>query len=97
MVKGNYGSRLMVHDSRFDKKAEKLMTFILNGYSGNKVKDTWQVAKIFPWKAVRYAPSIFLNVNWLKVKERLFAKTGEQNTGICPPVLKMKGLTLNKI
>ena len=66
------GSRLMVHDSWFDKKAEKLMTFILNGYSGNKVKDTWQIAKIFPWKALRYSPSIFLNVNWLKIKERIF-------------------------
>ena len=63
------------------------MAFILNGYSGNKVKDTWQIAKIFPWKAVRYAPSIFLNVNWLKVKERLFAKTGEQKTDTCPSVL----------
>lgn len=68
------GSRLMVHDSRFDKKAEKLMAFILNGYSGNKVKDTWQIAKIFPWKALRFSPSIFLNVNWLKVKERIFKR-----------------------
>ena len=62
-------SRLMAHDSRFDKKAEKLMEFILGGYSGNKIKDTLQIAKIFPWKALRYSPSIFLNVNWLKVRE----------------------------
>ena len=61
-------------DSRFDGKSERLMNFILIGYSGNKFKDTWQIAKIFPWKAVRYAPSIFLNVNWLKVKERLFSR-----------------------
>lgn len=59
-------------DSRFDKKSERLMSFILSGYSGNKVKDTWKIAKIFPWKALGYAPSIFLNVNWLKVKERVF-------------------------
>ena len=65
-------SRLMAHDSRFDKKAEKLMEFILGGYSGNKIKDTLQIAKIFPWKALRYSPSIFLNVNWLKIRERLF-------------------------
>ena len=69
-------SRLMVHDSRFDKKAEKLVEFILGGYSGNKFKDTLHIAKIFPWKALRYAPSIFLNVNWLKVKERLFSICG---------------------
>ena len=65
-------SRLMVHDSRLDKKAEKLMEFILGGYSGNKFKDTLHIAKIFPWKALRYSPSIFLNVNWLKIRERLF-------------------------
>ena len=67
-------SRLLVHDSRFDKKAEKLMEFILGGYSGNKIKDTLQIAKFFPWKALRYSPSIFLNVNWLKVKERVFGR-----------------------
>lgn len=68
----DYGSGLTIYDSRYDGKAEKLMTFILKGYSGNKVKDTWQIVKIFSWKALRYAPSIFLNVNWLKVKERVF-------------------------
>lgn len=67
-------SRLMAHDSRFDKKAEKLMEFILGGYSGNKFKDTLHIAKIFPWKALRYSPSIFLNVNWLKIKERIFKR-----------------------
>ena len=67
-------SRLMAHNSRFDKKAEKLMEFILGGYSGNKIKDTLQIAKIFPWKALRYSPSIFLNVNWLKIKERIFKR-----------------------
>lgn len=60
------------YDSRFKLKGSRLVEFILGGYSGNKVKDTWQIAKIFPWKAVVYAPSIFLNVNWLKVKERVF-------------------------
>ena len=69
-------SRLMAHNSRFDKKAEKLMEFILGGYSENKIKDTLQIAKIFPWKALRYSPSIFLNVNWMKVKERLFSICG---------------------
>ena len=67
-------SRLMVNDSRFDNKADRLMEFILGGYSGNKIKDTLQIAKIFPWKALKYSPSIFLNVNWLKVKERVFGR-----------------------
>ncbi|WP_091855091.1 nucleotidyltransferase family protein [Prevotella communis] len=69
-------SRLMVHDSRFDDKADRLMEFILGGYSGNKFKDTLHVSKIFPWKALRYSPSIFLNVNWLKIKERIFLVHG---------------------
>ena len=59
-------------NDNLNKKAEKLMEFILGGYSGNKIKDTLQIAKIFPWKALRYSPSIFLNVNWLKIRERLF-------------------------
>ena len=67
-------SRLMVHDSKYDKKSEKLVEFILGGYSGNKIKDTLQIAKIFPCKALRYSPSIFLNVNWLKIKERIFKR-----------------------
>ena len=57
-----------------NKKAKKLIEFVLGGYSGNKMKDTLQIAKIFPWKALRYSPSIFLNVNWLKVKERLYRR-----------------------
>lgn len=60
------------YDSRFTDKGSWLVDFILGGYSGNKIKDTLQIAKIFLWKALRYSPSIFLNVNWLKVRERLF-------------------------
>jgi hypothetical protein len=59
------------HSLDFKKKAEKLVAFVLGGYSGNKINDTLQIAKVFPWKALRYSPSIFLNVNWLKIKERL--------------------------
>ena len=55
-------------------KAERLMAFILGGYFGSKVKDTWQIAKTFSWKVLRYSPSIFLNLNWLKVKEWLFSR-----------------------
>ena len=55
-------------------KAERLMELLLGGYSGNRVKDTLRIAKIFPWKTLRYSPSIFLNVNWLKVRERIIEK-----------------------
>ena len=59
------------YDDRFKSEGERLVKFILDGYSGNKIKDTWKIAKIFPWKALRYSPSIFLNVNGLKIRERL--------------------------
>lgn len=57
-------------------RSKKLVEFILKGYTGNTVKDTYQIAKIFPWKVFLYSPSIFLNVNWLKIKERLFKNEG---------------------
>ena len=60
-----------INDCRLHKKAEQLFEFILRGYSGNKLKDSYQVAKIFPWQTFRYSPSIFLNVNGLKIKERI--------------------------
>ncbi|MBO6252134.1 MAG: nucleotidyltransferase family protein [Bacteroidaceae bacterium] len=67
------GSGLMVHGSRFEKKAERLLEFILNGSHG-KIKDTYEIAKIFPWQTLKFLPSIFLNVNGLKIKERLFQR-----------------------
>lgn len=60
------------NDNQNHKKAERLVELILRGYSGNKIKDTYYLAKIFLWKALCYSPSIFLNVNWLKIKERVF-------------------------
>lgn len=61
-----------LYDSRFMVKGSRLVKMILRGYTGNKYKDTWQIAKIFPWKTLYYSPSIFLNVNLLKISERLF-------------------------
>jgi len=57
-----------------DVRAKILIKFILSGYSGNKVKDTYQIAKVFPWNTIRFAPAIFLNVNGLKIKERVFQR-----------------------
>ena len=68
-----FGAGLMVHDSQYEKKAEKLVEFILNGSHG-KVKDTFDIAKIYPWHTIKFLPSIFLNVNGLKIKERLFER-----------------------
>lgn len=61
--------------SKKDKsRGKQLIRFILYGYTGSKVKDTYQIVKVFPWKAFRYSPSIFLNVNGLKIKERIQGK-----------------------
>ena len=62
------------YDERYKDKGSRLVEFILKGYSGNKVKDTLGIVRIFPCKTFCYLPSIFLNVNCLKVKERLFAR-----------------------
>lgn len=61
-------------DKKWKKKGGKIMSFILKGYSGVRLRDTLAVARIFPYKTLRYSPSIFLNVNWLKVKERMFGQ-----------------------
>lgn len=63
-----------LYEEHYRGKSSQLIEFILKGYSGNIVKDTWGVAKIFPWKTFCYLPSIFMNVNSLKVKERMVGK-----------------------
>lgn len=62
---------MLFYDSKFPVPPLRLIEFLLKGYSGKKVKDTYQIAKLFPFKTFRYAPSIFLNVNCLKLIERI--------------------------
>lgn len=62
----------MVHDSRLDKKVEKVVMFILKGGEWRKWRDTMTVARIFPWNTLRFLPEILLSVTWMKVKERIF-------------------------
>lgn len=61
-------------DKRWQEKGEAVLRFILKGSKPNKVKDTLAIVKIFPWNTLCFAPSIFLYVNRLKVKERLFGE-----------------------
>ena len=60
------------YDSRFTVKGEWILKHILKGEPYNKVRDTWSIAKIFPWNTLKFMPAIFLNVNGLKIKERIF-------------------------
>lgn len=57
---------------KWSRKAEKIVDFILKGGEWRKVHDTITVGKIFPMSTLLFLPGIILNVNWLKIKERLF-------------------------
>lgn len=59
-------------DGKWSRKAEKIVDFILKGGEWRKWKDTMKVAQIFPLSVLRFAPGILLNVNWLKIRERLY-------------------------
>lgn len=59
-------------DEKWSRKAEKIVDFILKGGEWRKVHETITVGKIFPMSTLRFLPGIILNVNWLKIKERLF-------------------------
>ena len=61
-----------MYDSRFTFHGSRVLKHILKGEPYSKVRDTWAIAKIFPWNTCRFLPAIFLNLNWLKVKERIF-------------------------
>ena len=52
------------------KKAQQIINLIC-GYNHNAFLDTFAIAKIFPGNTLRFLPSIFFNVNGLKIKERL--------------------------
>lgn len=60
--------------NKWSQKAERLVNHILNGGSNRTVLETWSISKVFPRKTICYMPSIFFNVNWLKVKERLIGQ-----------------------
>ena len=56
------------------KKAQQIINLILCGYKHNAFLDTFAIARIFPGNTIRFLPSIFLNVNGLKIKERLLKR-----------------------
>lgn len=69
---GMSADAMPLYDSanKWQKKGDALLNFILLGSHG-KVRDTWRLMKIFPLHTIHFLPSIYLNVNWLKIKERL--------------------------
>lgn len=61
-------------EKKWSKKADQLFEFIIKCDERRKIQDTFTVSQIFPLSVVRFAPGIFFNVNWLKIKERMFMK-----------------------
>lgn len=61
-----------LYDSKSKVQGTRVLKHILKGKPYSKVRDTWAIAKIFPWHMCKFLPAIFLNVNGLKIKERLF-------------------------
>jgi hypothetical protein len=57
---------------RWSKKAAQLLNFIMIGKQRDVARDTWAIAKIFPWHTFKFLPAIFFHLNWLKIKERIF-------------------------
>ena len=53
------------------KKGEKILKFIVGGYSGNKYKDTFKLLKMFPRNTIRFLPGILWHINSLKIIERI--------------------------
>lgn len=60
-----------LYDVRGKKKAEQILKHILKGLPYNVIRYTWSIAKIFPWNTIKFSPAIFLNLNGLKIKERI--------------------------
>lgn len=61
-------------NEKLRKQGEQIVRIIMEGSTGSKVKDTWRIAKVFPWHTIQFLPSIFFHLNWLKVKERVFGR-----------------------
>lgn len=57
--------------SKWGKKANKIILFILNGYMSSRFINTLKVGRIFPIKTLEYLFGILFELNVLKINERL--------------------------
>ena len=60
-----------MYDSLFTVEGERILKHILKREPYSKVRDTWAIAKIFPWNTLKFLPAIFFHLNWMKVRERI--------------------------
>lgn len=56
---------------KWHKKAKQIINFVIKDYKHKVLSDTYSIGKIFPRNTILFMPSIMLNVNWLKIKERI--------------------------
>lgn len=59
-------------DMCWKRKAERIVRFAMDDSKPSKFRATITVAKIFSANTFKFLPALLLNVNWLKIKERLF-------------------------
>lgn len=59
-------------EKRWHVKGEKIMSYILDKKELGKIGQTLAIAKIFLGNTIKFSPSIFFHLNWLKIKERVF-------------------------
>lgn len=59
-------------DKKWHVKGEKIKRYVLENNGTSKIGQTLAIAKIFPVNTIKFSPSIFFNLNWLKIKERVF-------------------------
>lgn len=57
---------------RWSRRADKMVTSLLNGFPSNRFHATVSMMRIFPVNTLRFLPGILCDVNVLKIKERLF-------------------------
>ena len=58
-------------DERWNKKGEKVLEIILTDSQPKKMHYILSIARVFPQNTFRFLPTLLLNVNRLKIKERL--------------------------
>lgn len=63
---------LLKEEKKMNKKADRILSFILKGGKWHRFQDTYRVGRIFPMSTLKFLPGIILNVNFLKIRERLF-------------------------
>lgn len=69
-----YDVRYKKDEVMWKRKATRIIAYIMKDSARRKYRDTMEIAKIFPWNTIRFIPSIFWHLNWMKVKERLVQK-----------------------